>query len=145
MELVFYPDKRLKIKCEPVEEITPELKQLARNMYQYMIKCGGIGLAANQVNKTFRLIVVEGEKPFYMFNPVIIQGSRSQYKLEGCLSFPNETKRCRRHQKIVVRYKNMAGNEVTGHFHGLLARCVQHEIDHLNGITFDEREKKDDS
>ena len=145
MELVLYPDERLDQKCEPVEEITDELKALAQEMYDFMIQNNGIGLAANQVGKTMRLIVVQYQnKPVYMFNPRVMKGETPKYGMEGCLSFPGEQKNCRRNQKITVQYKDISGKTKLDVYDGITAVCIQHEIDHLNGITFLEREKKDD-
>lgn len=145
MKLILYPDDRLKQKCILVDiEDIPKYKYLAKDMYEFMIENNGIGLAANQVGETIRLIVIKwNEKPIYMFNPRIISSSKNQYKFEGCLSFPGITKKCRRAQLIKIQYIGMNGKVHFGEFKGLTARCIQHEVDHLEGITFNEREQKE--
>lgn len=143
MELVIAPDERLKTPCKAVLTVTEEYKQLARDMYVFMKEHKGIGLAANQVGECINLIVVDKDgKPLYMFNPRIIRGEKPACNTEGCLSFPGEEKICRRHQKISVKYDDINGTPAFGVFEGLVARCIQHEVDHLRGVTFDEREKK---
>lgn len=143
MTLVLAPDARLKASCRAIQQVTPELQKLARDMYCFMKANKGIGLAANQVGETIQLIVVEkDDKPLYMFNPRVIKGESVAYNPEGCLSFPGEEKKCRRHQKISVKYVDINGNPSFGVFRGLVARCIQHEVDHLKGITFEEMEKK---
>lgn len=145
MELVLYPDERLTQKCQEIEvKDIQKYRYLAKDMYEFMIKNNGIGLAANQVGETIRLIVIQhNDKPLYLFNPFIISSTRKQYKLEGCLSFPGETKKCKRGQLIKVKYYDISGKLKMEEYKGLTARCIQHEIDHLNGITFDKREKQE--
>lgn len=141
MKLVLHPDERLNQPCNEIEKITPELIKLAKDMYVFMRENNGIGLAANQVGETICLIVVHHDnKPLYMFNPKIVKAEQPGYNTEGCLSFPNVIKNCRRHQKIMVQYRGIDNKIYLGKYQGLTARCIQHECDHLKGITFDERE-----
>lgn len=146
LKLVLYPDDRLNQKCQEVNILDiPKYRYLAKDMYEFMIENNGIGLAANQVGENIRLIVVQhNNKPLYMFNPMVISSTRKQYKFEGCLSFPDELKKCKRGQLIKVKYYDLNGKMKLEEYKGLTARCVQHEVDHLNGITFLDREKKND-
>lgn len=115
--------------------------RLAQRMIQTMIRAGGIGLAANQVGERIRLFVmyVDGEF-FHCFDPSIeSHGDQVVTSGEGCLSFPGETCQVPRYQKIKARFANGAGHYQTRELSGLAARCFQHELDHLDGITMHSR------
>jgi len=116
--------------------------RLAQNLVQTMIREHGIGLAANQVGYDVRLFVmyVDGEL-FHCFEPEIIDhGHEIEVGQEGCLSFPGERCQVPRYKSINVRYANANGHFQERNFTGLAARCFQHELDHLNGITMYERQ-----
>ncbi|WP_420568562.1 peptide deformylase [Thalassovita sp.] len=142
--ILIHPDPRLKKVCDPVADLSDELRTLADDMLETMYDAPGIGLAAPQIGKMHRLIVLdcvkeEGEtpRPLIMFNPEIIASSddTNVYE-EGCLSIPDQYAEVTRPADVSVRWIDMNGNEQTEDFGGLWATCVQHEIDHLNGKLF---------
>ena len=140
--ILVHPDPRLKKLCEPVAEITPDLRQLADDMLETMYDAPGIGLAAPQVGITRRLIVMDCIKngpaePVVLFNPEILWASdeRSVYD-EGCLSIPDQYAEVERPAEVQVRWTDIDGKAQERQFAGIWATCVQHEIDHLNGKLF---------
>ena len=142
--ILIHPDPRLKKVCEPVPEITPELRVLAEDMLQTMYDAPGIGLAAPQIGVTKRVIVMDCVKegmgdprPMVLFNPEITWSSEdlSTYE-EGCLSIPDQFAEVKRPASVQVRWTDLDGKAQEDQFEGLWATCVQHEIDHLNGKLF---------
>ena len=140
--ILIHPDPRLKKVCDPVAEITPDLRSLAEDMLATMYDAPGIGLAAPQVGITRRLIVMDCIKegtpePVMLFNPVVVWSSedRSVYE-EGCLSIPDVYNEITRPAEVVVRWMDVDGHEQERQFAGIWATCVQHEIDHLDGKLF---------
>jgi len=140
--ILIHPDPRLKKRCEPVAEITPELRQLAADMLETMYDAPGIGLAAPQVGVTRRLIVMDCIKegppePLVLFNPEIVAVCEdvSVYE-EGCLSIPEVYHAVTRPAEVTVRWLDLDGMPQERRFAGLRATCVQHEIDHLDGRLF---------
>lgn len=140
--ILIHPDPRLKKVCDPVAEITPELRSLAEDMLETMYDAPGIGLAAPQVGATRRLIVMDCIKegtpePMVLFNPVVVWSSedRSVYE-EGCLSIPDIYNEITRPAEVAVRWMGIDGDEQERQFAGIWATCVQHEIDHLDGKLF---------
>ena len=140
--ILIHPDPRLKKVCDPVAEITPDLRSLAEDMLATMYDAPGIGLAAPQVGVTRRLIVMDCIKegtpePVMLFNPVVVWSSedRSVYE-EGCLSIPDVYNEITRPAEVVVRWMDVDGHEQERQFAGIWATCVQHEIDHLDGKLF---------
>ena len=139
----------LKQVAEPVKEITPELKKLATNMLATMRIENGVGLAAPQVGESICLIVFDCVNTTFnandsgiMFNPKILETSKEvKTDIEGCLSYPGETCKVTRPVKIKVEYLDLAGRTMVRSFSGLSARIVQHEMDHLLGVTMQDREK----
>jgi peptide deformylase len=144
LELVIAPDPRLKQKSAPVEAITDEIKTLLDNMLDTMYRAGGIGLAAVQVGVHKRLIVADVEqtddapgKPLKLINPEIISFSEEKRPYnEGCLSFPGQYAEVIRPASIHLRYTDVEGKDQELKAEGLLATCLQHEVDHMNGVTF---------
>jgi len=145
LDLVTFPDPRLKFVSEPVEKIDEATRQTLEDMLETMYACGGIGLAAVQVGILKRMLVMDIEqtedvtpgKPIKMINPEIIEHSESSSPYnEGCLSFPGQVAEVKRPEAVTIRYLDEQGKEQTLKAEGLLATCVQHEIDHLNGVTF---------
>ena len=140
--ILIHPDPRLKKLCEPVAEITDELRQLAGDMLETMYDAPGVGLAAPQVGVLKRLIVMDCIKdgpaqPMALFNPVVIWASEDQSTYEeGCLSIPEQYADVDRPAEVIVRWTDLQGKEQERQFAGLWATCVQHEIDHLNGKLF---------
>ena len=148
LEIVKFPNPILKKKSHPVKIVNDSLRNMMDNMLQTMYHTNGIGLAAVQVGVLKRVLVmnvgynkdhekVYGGKEIFMVNPEIIEKSKdsSCYK-EGCLSFPAIQAEVKRPKKVKVRFLNYFGNEEFLECNDLLSTCVQHEIDHLNGVTF---------
>jgi len=145
LPLVIAPDPRLKTKSAPVEKIDADIKQLAADMFDTMYAERGIGLAAVQVGVLKRVLVAdvtwrEEEGPgdqLVLINPEIVSGSEDErvYK-EGCLSFPDQFAEVMRPDSVRVRYLDLEGKPQEKDFDGLLGTCIQHEIDHLNGVVF---------
>lgn len=131
-------DSKLYQVCEPATfENSLKNLHLAQQLIQLMLKEKGIGLAANQAGYNVRLFVmyVDGEF-FHCFNPKILEHSEETAEmLEGCLSFPGERCPVTRPTKILAEFYNARGNLDRREFVGIAARCFQHELDHLNGIT----------
>jgi peptide deformylase len=142
LSLLFYGDETLRKKGEPVEEITPEIKNLIEEMFNRMYVSDGVGLAAPQIGKSLNITVIDpslGDDPsakIVLINPQIIESTGEQYEEEGCLSFPGITAHVKRSTKIKVRHKNLEGETVETVAEGNLARIYEHEIDHLNGVLF---------
>jgi len=143
MEIVVYPNKVLLLEAEEIDDITPEIAQLSREMLECMYTGVGIGLAAPQVGVSKRLIVVNtaaepgvGEE-LCLVNPEIVRRSDELVtRSEGCLSFPGITGPVSRWSKVWVRARDLNGEEKELEATGLLSIVLQHEIDHLNGILF---------
>lgn len=140
--ILIHPDPRLKKLCDPVAEITAELRQLAADMLETMYDAPGVGLAAPQIGVTKRLIVMDCIKdgpaePIALFNPVVTWASEdlSTYE-EGCLSIPGQYDEVDRPAEVRVRWIDVDGAAQERQFSGLWATCVQHEIDHLDGKLF---------
>ncbi len=140
--IILIPDPVLRKVASPVAEITDGTRQLLDDMAETMYDAPGIGLAAPQVNISERIIVMDcgrDEEPelYKMINPEIVASSQERSVLEeGCLSIPNQTADVERPAHVDVRYLDVDGNEQMLHCEGLLAACVQHEIDHLDGVLF---------
>ena len=135
-----YPDPRLRTVARPVAEITPEIRQLIRDMTETMYAAPGIGLAATQVDFHQQIIVIDisetKDTPLVLINPEIIESSGEVYGEEGCLSVPGYYDEIKRAETITVRAINEEGESYEFDADGLLAVCVQHEIDHLQGKVF---------
>ena len=141
--ILIHPDPRLKKRCDPVKEITADLRKLAADMLETMYDAPGIGLAAPQVGVTRRLIVMDCEKapeaprPLILINPEITWTSDTLATYEeGCLSIPEQYADVERPDKATVRWTDETGDAREETFSGLWATCVQHEIDHLDGKLF---------
>ncbi|MEO6095066.1 MAG: peptide deformylase [Fibrobacteria bacterium] len=143
LPIYFYGTKVLRKRAQEVANVTPQLAKLAEDMLETMYKSAGIGLAAPQVGQSIRLIVVdttgeeEEKKPYYMFNPVVSVAQGACTAEEGCLSVPGVWADVERPETITVEYLDRGGKPQTlKGVDGLMARCIQHEIDHLNGVLF---------
>ena len=143
LPIYLYGQKVLRKRAQDVGKITPELAKFAEDMLETMYHSAGIGLAAPQVGKSFRLIVVdvtgedEEKKPYYMFNPVVTVKKGECMAEEGCLSVPGVWADVERPETITVEYLDRQSKKQTlKNIDGLLARCIQHEIDHLEGVLF---------
>ena len=137
------PDPILRKKCEPLEKVDVDTKKLMDDMLATMYAAPGIGLAAVQVGILKRLVVIdiskeeEKKKPIFLINPQIIHQSKntSVYE-EGCLSLPGQFAEIERPAECTIKYIDYHGKEKELKSDGLLATCIQHEVDHLNGILF---------
>jgi peptide deformylase len=140
------PDERLRIVAEPVMEISNEIKHLAIDMIDTMYAYKGMGLAATQINQAVRMIVIdlseEYDSPITLINPRITAKRGLNSIREGCLSVEGKEGIVDRSEIISVHCKNLEGEVVEFECDGLLSICIQHEIDHLNGILFIDKIRK---
>ena len=136
-KLVYYPDNKLRTVCEPVTEITEDIKILLRVMEDITLKSGGVGLAANQVGEKVRVIVVYLQGKFWkLINPEIVWSSGEEALFqEGCLSLPDNRCIVKRPNIVAVQALNKKGKVIQfSNLSGLEASRIQHETDHLDGI-----------
>ncbi len=142
LPIIIAPDPRLKLVCEPVEEVTPELLKLMDDMLDTMYDAPGIGLAAPQVGVTKRLLVAdiakdEERESRRLINPEILSASEELFEYEeGCLSLPEHYADVTRPKHVRIGYSDEKGGAQELEAEGLLAVCLQHEMDHLDGILF---------
>ena len=140
LPILRFPDPRLKKLAAPVRNIDENIRRLARDMAETMYEAPGIGLAATQVDVHKRVIVIDisetRDQLFTLINPEIVESDGQQVWEEGCLSVPGIYDKVERAENVVVRYLDLEGREKTIEADGLLAVCLQHEIDHLNGKVF---------
>lgn len=152
LSIVEIPDPRLRLICEPVEAVDDEVRTLVADMFETMYAAHGIGLAASQVGVIRRVMVVDLQEreteeedakpeakrdPRAFINPEIlwVSDEKSTYN-EGCLSIPEQYAEVERPARCRVKWLDEQGKAHEEEFHGLMATCVQHEIDHLNGVLF---------
>jgi len=140
LEVLHFPDARLRKKAASVETVDDTVRNLARDMIETMYAENGIGLAATQVNVQKRVVVMdlseEKNSPVVLVNPEILSASGTEEMQEGCLSVPDIYETVQRAERISFRYLNLDAETIDMEADGLLAVCVQHEIDHLNGKLF---------
>ncbi len=140
LTILEFPDPRLRIKAKPVAAVDDALRQLIDDMFETMYAAPGIGLAATQVDVHKRLLVAdisaEKDDPRVLINPEILTRDGVAVTEEGCLSVPGYYEEVERAEHIRVRYLDREGEPVEEDLEGLLAVCVQHEIDHLDGKLF---------
>ena len=130
-------DPILRKKSRPITDINDRIKTLADDMLETMYQAEGVGLAAPQVGVLRRIITVDiGEGAYVMINPEILEQEGEVVDSEGCLSFPDVTGYVKRPKKIKVKYTDLDGEDHEIEGVDLMARCVCHEVDHLNGIVF---------
>ncbi|MFL5157308.1 MAG: peptide deformylase [Microvirga sp.] len=141
--LVILPDSKLRVISEPIKEITSEIRQLADDMLETMYDAPGVGLAAIQIGVPVRMVTMDVSKsedehqPMVLINPEILWASEEKRTYEeGCLSIPEYYEEVERPDRVRFRYMNLQGEIVEQDADGLLATCVQHEIDHLDGVLF---------
>lgn len=159
LEILTFPDARLREISKPVDKVTPDLQQLVKDMIETMYEANGIGLAAPQVNRQIRLLVIDTrprkteryeentmteleqkvQYPLVLFNPKVISGEGKTTYDEGCLSVPGYFETVERFNYVEVEALNEHGEKITVKTDGLLAICIQHEIDHLEGKLFIDR------
>ena len=140
LKILEFPDKRLRKVSEAVTVFDQDLKKLTANMLMTMYAEKGVGLAAPQVNKPMRLIVMDisedRDQPMVFVNPIINSHEGKVESNEGCLSVPDIKTDIKRHETIKPIAQDLEGNTVSLDADGLLSICIQHEIDHLNGKLF---------
>ena len=138
LDILTFPDPRLRKKAQPIERFDENLKDMAEKMLHTMYADKGIGLAATQVNYHERLIVIDvsenQDEPIYIVNPSYeVLDSSPEPSKEGCLSIPTFQQEVLRAKKIELSYQDLDGNPHKLTAEGLFGYCIQHEIDHLNG------------
>jgi peptide deformylase len=140
LEVLHFPDQRLRKKATAVTEITTKIRQLAEDMLETMYDAPGVGLAANQVNVQKRLVVIDVSEdkssPLVFINPEIINKQGEREHEEGCLSVPEAYELVTRADTVRVKALNLDGVAFELDADELLATCIQHEIDHLDGKLF---------
>lgn len=140
LDILHFPDPRLRKKAVPVSKVTTELLSTMDDMLQTMYEAPGIGLAATQVNFHKRVIVIdvseEKNQPIKLINPVITKKNGVEEQEEGCLSVPGIFEKVTRAEKIEYTALDEQGEPYTANADGILAVCIQHEIDHLDGKLF---------
>ena len=160
LSILQYGDPILRAKGKPIDKIDAHIRELAQNMIETMHAANGVGLAAQQIGEALQLTVLDvsevedrpstmklnGESidpkiamPLVLINPQIDLGAETEKGTEGCLSFPEITGEIVRAKSITVRAQNLDGEPIEIETTGFLARAVQHEVDHLNGILFIDR------
>ncbi len=140
LNILKFPDPRLRTRAEPVTEFDDELRQLVADMFETMYEAPGIGLAATQVDVHKRLLVMDvsedKSRPMVLINPEILDAEGEEEMDEGCLSVPGYYETVRRAEKVRVRALNEHGESFEIEADGLEAVCIQHEMDHLEGKLF---------
>ncbi len=140
LDVLSFPDERLRTVAKPVEDVNDEIKQLVSDMFETMKDENGIGLAATQVNRHVRVVVMDvsenQNEPRVFINPEIIRKNGSTISEEGCLSVPGNYAKVERAESITVKALNENGEAFELDAEGLLAICIQHELDHLKGKLF---------
>ena len=140
LDILYYPDKRLRTVAKPVEKVDDSIRKLVEDMFETMYLAPGIGLAATQVNVHQQIIVIDTSEdksqPLCLINPEIIAEEGIESCDEGCLSVPDIYETVERCEKVTVKALNENGDEYTLEAGELLAVCIQHEIDHLKGKLF---------
>ena len=140
LTILHYPDERLRTVARPVTQVDDALRSLIDDMFETMYDAPGIGLAATQVNQHIRLIVIDvsdnKDQPLVLINPEILARDGVEEMDEGCLSVPGIYERVERADRVRVRALDRNGESFELDADGLLAVCIQHEIDHLDGKLF---------
>lgn len=140
LEVLHFPDKRLRNKAKPVEKVDDKIRQIVDDMFETLYQAPGIGLAATQVNIPQRIIVIDlseqQNQPLCLINPELLETSGTEEMDEGCLSVPGFYESVKRAEHVKVRALNQQGESFTLETGDLLAVCIQHEMDHLEGKLF---------
>ena len=140
LEILHFPDPRLRIVASPVSQVDDQVRQTVRDMFETMYAAPGIGLAATQVNIPQQIIVMDvsehKSQPICLINPVSTWQQGEEEMQEGCLSVPGIYESVSRSEQIRVRAQDQEGKTHELEADGLLAVCIQHEMDHLNGKLF---------
>ncbi|HHJ35861.1 MAG TPA: peptide deformylase [Gammaproteobacteria bacterium] len=140
LDILHYPDKRLRTVAKPVSEVDETIKKLVADMFETMYLAPGIGLAATQVDVHQQIIVIDvsenKDQPLCLINPEIITKEGTESCDEGCLSVPEIYEKVERAEKVTVKAMDQDGREYTLQADELLSVCIQHEMDHLVGKLF---------
>ncbi len=140
LKILEFPDPKLRTKAVPVTDVDDRIRTLIDDMFETMYDAPGIGLAATQVDVHERLLVADvssdQSEPHALINPVIVEKDGETVSDEGCLSVPGYYEPVKRAEHIKVRYLDRNGDETEMEAEGLLAICIQHEMDHLDGKLF---------
>jgi len=140
LDILHYPDARLRTRALPVKQVNQQIKTIVDNMFETMYDAPGIGLAATQVNIHKQIVVIdisqEKNQPLCFINPKIIEKEGLKINEEGCLSVPEYFAEVKRAEKIKVVALDQKGQEFSLDVDDLLAVCIQHELDHLKGKLF---------
>ncbi len=149
MQIIRYPHPTLRYSSKTIRRVDAELKRIVSEMFELMYEAQGVGLAANQVDLPLRLFVAnlaarpdDGEQLVFL-NPVVTHAKGLEEAEEGCLSLPGLYGPVMRPKQVRISAYNLAGEEIRQDVTGLLARVVQHEFDHLNGVLFIDRMEED--
>ena len=140
LTILRFPDERLRTKAAPILEVTDGIRDFLDDMLETMYDAPGIGLAATQVNVHQQIVVIdiseEKNEPNFFINPVITKADGEEVSEEGCLSVPEYFAEVKRADKVTVEALDRNGDKFTLEAEGLLAVCIQHELDHLKGELF---------
>ena len=140
LEILHFPDHRLRHKARPVTQVDDQVRQMVKDMFETMYKAPGIGLAATQVNILLELIVIDvsenKDQPLCLINPKIIHLEGTEEMQEGCLSVPGFYENVTRAEKVKIQALNESGESFELEADDMLAVCIQHEMDHLQGKLF---------
>lgn len=140
LPILHHPDPRLRKKTAPVQQFDQNLQKLIDDMFETMYAAPGVGLAANQVGVQLRLSVMdcsdEHDQPIVMINPEMVGSDDRQEMEEGCLSLPDIRDKVQRYNKVKLRALDRNGQPYELEAEGLMAQCIQHEIDHLDGKLY---------
>lgn len=140
LSILQYPDERLHKVAKKVEHVDESIRKLVRNMAETMYSAPGVGLAATQVDKHIQVIVLDVSETHndlkVFINPVLLESTGEEENEEGCLSVPGIYEKVSRAKRVSVRALDEKGREFTLEAEGLLATCIQHEMDHLLGHVF---------
>jgi len=140
LPILKYPDPRLRIKAQPVTHVDDALRRSVEDMYETMYASKGVGLAGTQVNIHLRIFTMDvsasGNERICVLNPEILHQEGVLYESEGCLSVLNAYDKVKRAQKVHMRGMDLDGKPIELKAEGLMAVCIQHEVDHLNGMLF---------
>lgn len=143
LQLVTYPHPTLRHRSKPILRVDAQLKEIVEQMFEVMYEFRGVGLAANQVNLPIRLFVAnpsgdkeERDQEMVFINPVINKPKGTLEAEEGCLSLPGINAHVKRSRSLQINAYDISGTEIAGEVDGFLARIIQHETDHLDGMLF---------
>jgi peptide deformylase len=140
LEIITRDNPRLRLKAKRVPKVDDSVRRLMDDMVETMLDAPGVGLAATQVDVQLRVIVMKVDNQLYsLANPELVRSSGEQIGYEGCLSVPGYIGEVARADKVTIKALNRNGKEVRIKGEGLLARAIQHEIDHLDGVLFIDR------